>query len=87
MVDTSMITALQVAEARGMKPDSDGGGYSGAAFQAVGIPMMGGCLNCHETLAAYNAYPTKTGYWMCAMDAEMSGQAFETVEEFEQWDD
>ena len=76
------ITALQVAESRGMVPDSDNG-YSGAAFAKVNVPMLGGCAGCHATIAAYNAYPTKTGFWMCDMCVQMSEQGFNTVEEYE----
>ena len=41
------VTALEVAESRGMVAESDGSGYSGAAFERVGIPFIGGCYNCH----------------------------------------
>jgi hypothetical protein len=81
------VTALAVAEARGLKPLDDGSGYSAGAFIEVGIPFLGGCYNCQATIAAYNAYPSKTGYWLCADCIEGSDLGFNSVEEFEQWDD
>lgn len=80
------VTALAVAEARGLKPANDGSGYSGAAFADVGIPMLGGCQNCHATIAAYNAYPSKTGYWLCADCIEGTDLGFNSAEEFENYD-
>jgi hypothetical protein len=79
----SFVTALQVAEARGLKPMEDGSGYSAGAFAEVGIPFMGGCYNCHAMLAAYNAYPSKIGYWLDAECIEGTDLGFETVEDFE----
>jgi hypothetical protein len=38
---------------------------TGEDFYGVGLDIMGGCQVCHATLAAYNGYPTKSGYWRC----------------------
>jgi hypothetical protein len=29
------------------------------------LEIIGGCGGCGATLAAYNAYPSKAGYWLC----------------------
>lgn len=29
------------------------------------VAMIGGCCRCGETLAAYNAFPGRNGYWHC----------------------
>ena len=31
-----------------------------------GVDILGGCQRCAATLAAYNAYPSTSGYWRCA---------------------
>ena len=31
-----------------------------------GVDILGGCQSCHATIAAYNAYPSTSGYWRCA---------------------
>lgn len=38
---------------------------TGADFEKAGLPMFGGCECCQESLAAYNAYPAKTGFIRC----------------------
>jgi len=40
--------------------------YSAGDFARNGVAMMGGCQCCRAGLAAYNAYPSKSGYWRCA---------------------
>jgi hypothetical protein len=74
------ITILDVAKARGVKEDANGA-ISGAEFERVGLPFLGGCQHCGESLAAYNMYPTKTGFVACEVHAE--GIGFSTIEEFE----
>ena len=32
----------------------------------LGVDILGGCQGCHATIAAYNAYPSTSGYWRCA---------------------
>lgn len=80
------VTALQVAESRGLEPLPDGSGYSAGAFAAVGIPFMGGCYGCHAMLAAYNAYPSKTGFWLDRECIEGTDLGFDTVEDYEKWE-
>lgn len=41
------------------------GSINGAEFHRVGLDILGGCMGCGSTLAAYNAYPSKEGYWCC----------------------
>lgn len=38
---------------------------TGDDFAKAGLPILAGCQVCGESLAAYNAYPTKTGYIRC----------------------
>lgn len=54
------VTILQVAAYRlGREP------RTGADFARVGLAMLGGCERCNQTIAAYNAYPSKSGFWRC----------------------
>jgi hypothetical protein len=39
---------------------------TGADFTEAGLPIMGGCEGCGASIAAYNAYPSVTGYLRCA---------------------
>lgn len=73
-----MITILDVAYTRLGK---SGGNLTGGDFESVGLQIMGGCEGCGASLAAYNAYPSTTGYWRCR-DC-LCGAGFKTVEEFE----
>jgi hypothetical protein len=74
------ITLLHVAEARGVKADADGC-VNGAEFARVGVPMIGGCESCGATVAAYNAYPSRSGFIRC--EDCVGGAGFEDVAEFE----
>jgi hypothetical protein len=38
---------------------------NGAQFAEAGLAILGGCEVCRATLAAYNACPSKSGYWRC----------------------
>jgi hypothetical protein len=58
------ITILDLARHRGAQANDDGS-IPGGEFYRVGLDIMGGCFGCNATLAAYNAYPSKAGYWMC----------------------
>ena len=40
---------------------------NGADFESVGLQIMGGCERCGASIAAYNAHPSKTGFWRCGM--------------------
>ncbi len=56
-----------------------------ADFQEAGLAMMGGCQSCGASIAAYNAYPSRSGYWRCA-DCIHEGNGFETCEEADAFD-
>lgn len=58
------ITIQELAFHRGLKTDSDGS-YSLGAIEAVGLAMLGGCEHCEASIAAYNAYPSRSGSWRC----------------------
>lgn len=60
-----MITILDLALHLGAKAEEDGA-IPASEIQRVGLPFMGGCLHCQATIAAYNAYPSKSGYLKCA---------------------
>lgn len=72
------ITIIQLARFRGAKESADGS-INGAEFYRVGLPILGGCLICEATIAAYNAYPSKSGYLKCRNCIGDDGYA--TVEE------
>jgi hypothetical protein len=40
--------------------------YTAEDCLAAGVDILGGCQGCHATIAAYNAYPSTSGYWRCA---------------------
>jgi len=67
------VTILELAEHRGARRVDDR--INGGEFYRVGVDIMGGCSGCHATLAAYNAYPSKRGFWMCADCIGDSGYA------------
>jgi hypothetical protein len=54
--------------------------YTVEDFTAAGVEVLGGCQICGATLAPYNAYPSKSGYWHCA-DC-IGDDGFATVEQF-----
>ena len=74
------ITIMDVARQRLNKPEGD---LNGGEFYRVGLDILGGCEGCHATLAAYNAYPSTSGYWRCK-DC-LCDEGFDTVEAFEDW--
>ena len=39
---------------------------NGADYEEAGLPIIGGCVGCGATVAAYNAYPSKSGFLACA---------------------
>ena len=47
----------------------------------AGVQIIGGCAGCHATIASYNAYPSKSGYWCC--EDCIGDDGFSTVAEFE----
>lgn len=57
------ITVLDLAVYRlGEAPER----MTGADFEKAGLPIFGGCQHCEASIAAYNAYPSTTGYLRCA---------------------
>lgn len=73
MTEPRYVTILDLAKhlwakdpARGPAWVAEHESYSGADFDAVGLPIMGGCAVCEATVAAYNACPSKSGYLKCA---------------------
>src|SRR5579863_8093596 len=40
--------------------------YTAEDCLASGVDILGGCQHCHAVIAAYNAYPSVSGYWRCA---------------------
>lgn len=56
-----------------------GDGITGEDCDKAGFAMLGGCEHCGATIAAYNAYPSKGGYWNCR-DC-IGDDGYETTEE------
>jgi hypothetical protein len=54
--------------------------YTAEDCLASGVDILGGCQGCHATIAAYNAYPSTSGYWRCAGCIGDTG--FATVADF-----
>jgi hypothetical protein len=54
--------------------------YDGEDFLTAGVSIIGGCQSCAATIAAYNAYPSASGYWRCADCIGDNG--FATVADF-----
>jgi len=44
------------------------------------VGILGGCQICFATIASYNAYPARSGFWRCGGCIGDDGYA--TVEEF-----
>lgn len=78
LVGKKPVTIMQLAEFRGIqkvaserikrvenREMSEGEGFTMGDFEAVGLPMIGGCVRCGACIAAYNASPTSTGYLAC----------------------
>ena len=40
--------------------------YTAEDCLASGVDILGGCQGCQAIIAAYNAYPSTSGYWRCA---------------------
>ena len=54
--------------------------YTAEDCLASGVDILGGCQGCQATIAAYNAYPSTSGYWCCADCIGQGG--FATVADF-----
>ena len=76
------ITVLEIAERKGAIV-SDEGVINASEFNRLGLPMFGGCQRCQASIAAYNAFPSKTGYLQCRDCIGDIG--FETAAEFDRW--
>lgn len=70
------ITILDYVKSRAGEKDT----YTPEDFYSNGVDMLGGCQRCEATIAAYNAYPSTSGYWRCA-DC-IGNDGFTTVGEF-----
>lgn len=82
MCTSITVTILDVARSRGIKSEKDGK-IPGSEFDRVGLPMIGGCQHCGATIAAYNAYPSKTGFLQCSdCIADIGFGSVEAFEEF-----
>lgn len=62
------ITILELAKFRLAKLDRATEQLNGQDFADVQLQIMGGCADCGASLAAYNAYPSRSGFWKCADD-------------------
>ena len=76
------ITILECAIAAGAQADEHGS-FSGEEINRVGFHFIGGCVNCHATIAAYNACPSQGGFW-CCKDC-IGNHGFETYDQFTTW--
>jgi hypothetical protein len=76
------ITIIDAAKTRGLVESPDGLITAGALAE-VGFPILGGCAKCEASIAAYNAYPGRGGFWLCGDCVGDDG--FETAENFERW--
>lgn len=56
------------------------GSIPGEEFERLGLPFMGGCSGCGESLSAYNMYPSKGGSTYCKNCIEDDG--FKSIEEY-----
>jgi hypothetical protein len=54
--------------------------YTDDDFFRNGVGILGHCQRCAATLAAYNAYPSTSGFWRCADCIGDTG--FATIAEF-----
>ena len=54
--------------------------YTAEDCLTSGVDILGGCQGCQATIAAYNAYPSTSGYWRCANCIGTEG--FATVADF-----
>ena len=54
--------------------------YTAEDCLTSGVDIIGGCQGCQATIAAYNAYPSTSGYWRCADCIGQDG--FATVADF-----
>lgn len=72
-----MVTILELAKYRGLQVSEDES-FSMGDINAVGLEIMGGCEICQASIACYNAYPSRSGYWRC--EDCIGDEGYETVE-------
>ena len=65
-------------------PVTSDGRYSAEMYAQYGFAVLGGCY-CGASIASYNAYPSRTGDWMCG-DCISQEMGFDTPEEFFAWE-
>ena len=58
----------------------DKSSYTGEDHYKAGVGILGGCEICFATIASYNAYPARSGFWRCADCIGEAGYA--TVADF-----
>lgn len=80
--EQKFVTIFNVAVARGAKEDPEGG-INGSEFIKHGLHFLGGCECCEASIAAYNAYPSTSGYWRC--EDCIGDDGFPTAADFEAW--
>ena len=78
VTETKFLTILDIATAKLGRP-----ARTGADFAEAGFAIMGGCAGCEASIAAYNAYPSTSGYWRCA-DC-IGDDGFRTLAGFDGW--
>lgn len=78
------VTILDCAIAAGAKPSPTyGNSYTAEELSRFGFAMLGGCAGCGESLAAYNAHPSRGGLWACKQCIGDGG--FESTAAFQRW--
>lgn len=75
-INSTAVSILDCASARIGRPAS-----TGADFYDAGLPMFGGCEGCGASIAAYNAFPSRSGFIRCR--GCVAGVGFATVADFE----
>lgn len=73
------ITIYELAEHRLGENRESTESLNGGEICSVGLPFWGGCEVCGASIAAYNAYPSKSGYLRCSEDIWNDG--WDSVEE------
>ena len=77
------VTVLDVALARGAKPDENGC-ISMGAVEDTGLPFLGGCEVCGATVSCGNSCPSTSGYIRCASGC-IGDRGFPSTKAFETW--
>ena len=76
------VTILECAIEVGATPD-ESGSFTVKTINDAGFDVIGGCISCRATIAAYNAYPSQGGFWCCADCIGKDG--FATTSDFQKW--